>query len=150
MAQHHRQDLAEDRPHGGALARGPRYLAERLRGASREFPLEILWLSVAEDQHPETPDEDAFVQRFGRSIELVYKTLVRYRSTRSVGYVNTAYTEVYKLFGDLDAGIAQQYKVPNAKLSIQNTAPKLLLLKDCILTVPGEPIIPIGWQLWGW
>ena len=57
---------------------------------------------------------------------------------------------MYKLFGDLDAGIAQQYKVPNAKLSIQNTAPKLLLLKDCILTVPGEPIIPIGWQIWGW
>jgi FKBP12-rapamycin complex-associated protein len=90
-------------------------------------------------QHPETPDEEAFIQRFGRSIELVYKTLVRYRSTRSVGYINTAYTEIYKLFGDLDAGIAQQYKIPNAKLSMQNTAPKLLMLKDCILTVPGTP-----------
>lgn len=90
-------------------------------------------------QHPETPDEEEFVQRFGRTIETVYTTLLRYRSTRSVGYVNTAYTEVYKLFGDLDAAITQQYKGANAKLSMKNTAPRLLALKDCILTVPGEP-----------
>ena len=45
---------------------------------------------------------------------------------------------MYKLFSDLDAAIAQQYKVPNAKLSMANIAPKLLTLKDCILTVPGE------------
>lgn len=92
-------------------------------------------------QHPETPDEDAFVQRFGRSIETVYKALLRYRSTRSVGYVNTAYTEVYKLFGDLDGAIAQQYKGSSPKLLVKNTAPRLLTMKDCILTVPGEQIL---------
>jgi hypothetical protein len=53
---------------------------------------------------------------------------------------------VYKLFSDLDAAIAQQYKIPNAKLSMQNTAPKLLMLKDCILTVPGKPLILLSFD----
>lgn len=107
--------------------------------------MEIAWHEIPELwkddvealMRPETPDEDAFVQRFGRAIESVYTILRRYKTTRSVGYAHTAYTEVYKLFGDLDASIIHQYKVPGAKLLMQNTAPRLLALRDCILTVPG-------------
>lgn len=107
--------------------------------------MEIAWHEVPEIwkedykslSHPETPDEDAFVQRFGRHIDSIYTVLRRYRSTRSVGYVNTAYTELYKLFGNLDTAIAQQYKCPHPKLLLRDTAPKLLALRDCILTVPG-------------
>lgn len=108
--------------------------------------MEIAWHEVPElwkeDYEalgrPETPDEDAFVQRFGRHIDSVYAVLQRYRSTRSVGYVNTAYTELYKLFGNIDAAISQQYKVSNPKLFMRDTAPRLLAMRDCILTVPGE------------
>jgi FKBP12-rapamycin complex-associated protein len=108
--------------------------------------MEIAWHEVPEQwkeefdslSRPETPDEDAFVQRFGRHIESVYTILRRYRSTRSVAYVNTAYTELYKLFSNIDAVISQQYKTQNPKLVVRDTAPKLLALRDCILTVPGE------------
>lgn len=108
--------------------------------------MEIAWHEVPEmwkeDYNalstPETPDEEVFVKRFGRQIESVYTVLRRYRSTRSVGYVNTAYTEVYKLFGEIDSAIAQQYKISNPKLLVANTAPRLLALRDCILTVPGK------------
>lgn len=108
--------------------------------------MEIAWHEIPEMwkeeydalARPETPDEEAFVNRFGRSIESVYSVLRRYRSTRSVAYVNTAYTELYKLFGNIDAAITQQYKTSNPRLSVRDTAPRLLALRDCILTVPGR------------
>lgn len=108
--------------------------------------MEIAWHEIPDlwkDEYdalsrPETPDEEAFVQRFGRHIESIHAVLRRYRSTRTVAYVNTAYTELYKLFGNIDAAISQQYKTSNPKLTLRDVAPRLLALRDCILTVPGE------------
>jgi ribosomal protein L29 len=48
-------------------------------------------------QEPETPDEELFVQNFGAQLKQIHQTLVRYRSTKSLGLVNSAYCELYKV-----------------------------------------------------
>ncbi|TYJ58649.1 hypothetical protein B9479_000485 [Cryptococcus floricola] len=88
-------------------------------------------------QYPETPDEEKFVQRFGNVLLRINKTLLRYRSTRQMSLVNSVYTELYKLWGELDAHL-NQWKVTGNKLHLGSTAPRLLTLRDCILTVPGK------------
>ncbi|KAL7423565.1 hypothetical protein Q5752_001145 [Cryptotrichosporon argae] len=84
-------------------------------------------------QAPETPSEAQFVQHFGDRLVNVYKTLVKYRSTRHPNYVNTAYTKLFTL----DAYLSQ-WKAPGFKLDLASEAPRLLALRDCILTVPGK------------
>ncbi|ODN80500.1 hypothetical protein L202_02731 [Cryptococcus amylolentus CBS 6039] len=88
-------------------------------------------------QYPETPDEEKFVRRFGNVLLRINKTLLRYKSTRQMSLVNSVYTELYKLWGELDAHL-NQWKVTGNKLHLGSTAPRLLTLRDCILTVPGK------------
>lgn len=128
--------------------------------------MEIVWHEVpaswaeelAKLTVPETPDEEQFVQHFGGQLTAINKTLLRYRTTRQVGLVNSAYGELYKvrndtlaqqrglvdalvssqLYGDIDAQL-NQWKIPGSKIQLATAAPKLLSLRDCILTVPGMP-----------
>ncbi|KAK6905037.1 hypothetical protein I203_105856 [Kwoniella mangroviensis CBS 8507] len=85
----------------------------------------------------ETPDEEQFVQMFGDQLLQIDKSLRRYKSTRQMSLVNFAYQELYKLYGDLDSQI-NQWKQPGSKLHLASTAPRLLSLRDCVLTVPGQ------------
>ncbi|ORY33953.1 hypothetical protein BCR39DRAFT_463113 [Naematelia encephala] len=86
---------------------------------------------------PETPDEDQFVQQFGGQIFQIDKQLLRYRSTRQVSLINAVYTDLYRLFGEIDVQLGQ-WRLPGFKLQLASAAPKLLSLRDCILTVPGQ------------
>ena len=102
---------------------------------------------VAQLQIPETPDEDHFVQQFGSQIRGIYKTMVKYRSSRQLNLINTAYTDLYKLYADLEAQLVM-LKLSGSKLQLTSVAPRLLMLHDCLLTVPGKliPSIP-SWIL---
>jgi FKBP12-rapamycin complex-associated protein len=109
-------------------------------------------------QAPETPDEDQFVQQYGKALQGIYKTLVKYRNTKQLSLVNTAYGELYnasttpnpyerplilsQLFGEIEAQL-NQWRVPGSKLHLATSAPKLLSLRDCILTVPGIYPLPV-------
>ncbi|WWD22809.1 hypothetical protein CI109_107303 [Kwoniella shandongensis] len=97
-----------------------------------------LWESdIRKLQLPETPNEEQFVQQFGTQLQYIYKTLLRYRSNKQQNLIHTAYAELYKLYGEIDAQI-NQWRLPGSGLQIGSTAPKLLTLRDCILTVPGQ------------
>nr|XP_019014364.1 phosphatidylinositol 3-kinase [Kwoniella pini CBS 10737]OCF53145.1 phosphatidylinositol 3-kinase [Kwoniella pini CBS 10737] len=86
---------------------------------------------------PETPDDEQFVQVFGDQLFQVDKALRRYKNNRQISIVNFAYQELYKLYGDLEAQI-NQWKQPGSKLHLADTAPRLLSIRDCVLTVPGQ------------
>lgn len=43
------------------------------------------------------------MQQFGDTLQHIYQTLLRYRQTRHLGLVNTAYTELYKVGSELHA-----------------------------------------------
>ncbi|WVR03316.1 hypothetical protein IAU60_000307 [Kwoniella sp. DSM 27419] len=47
------------------------------------------------------------------------------------------YSDLYKMYGEIDYQL-NQWKQPGAVLHLANTAPRLLSLRDCILTVPGK------------
>ncbi|WWC85668.1 uncharacterized protein L201_000534 [Kwoniella dendrophila CBS 6074] len=86
---------------------------------------------------PETPDEEQFVHMFGEQLLQVDRSLRKYRSTKQMSIVNFVYQELYKLYGDLDTQI-NQWKQPGSKHYLASTAPRLLSLRDCVLTVPGQ------------
>ncbi|OCF43750.1 phosphatidylinositol 3-kinase [Kwoniella heveanensis CBS 569] len=88
-------------------------------------------------QAPETPDEEHFIQLFGAQLLQVDKTLRRYSSSRQVNLVHHVYNELYKLYGEIEAQI-NHWKQPGLTLHLASTAPRLLSLRDCILTVPGQ------------
>ena len=46
---------------------------------------------------PETPDEEHFVQSFGVQLQAIYKVLLKYRQTKQLSLVNTAYSDLYKV-----------------------------------------------------
>nr|ODO02215.1 phosphatidylinositol 3-kinase [Cryptococcus depauperatus CBS 7855] len=106
---------------------------------------EIRWQDVPliwEEQmkklkYPETPDEEYFVQQFGEQLQQVNKMLVRYGSTRQLSLVNNAYPQLSRLSGEFDAQL-KQWTLPGVTLHLASVAPRLLGLRDCILTVPGK------------
>nr|XP_018266518.1 phosphatidylinositol 3-kinase [Kwoniella dejecticola CBS 10117]OBR88676.1 phosphatidylinositol 3-kinase [Kwoniella dejecticola CBS 10117] len=135
---------------GKELIRTSASLMERWRGViekiiPRTELMETPWHEVpmiwAQDiqylQAPETPDEEQFVQIFGEQLIQIDKSLRRYRSNKQISIVNYAYQELYKLYGDLEVQI-NQWKQPGSKLYLSSTAPRLLSLRDCVLTVPGQ------------
>ncbi|EIW71794.1 hypothetical protein TREMEDRAFT_67963 [Tremella mesenterica DSM 1558] len=100
--------------------------------------LPAMWQpEIAKLDCPETPDEENFRQMFGARIASINKTLIKYASSRTLSLVHTAYSDLYKLFGEIDAQLSQ-WRVPGTKLQLATAAPKLLSLRDCILTVPGQ------------
>ncbi|WVF66281.1 hypothetical protein IAT40_001021 [Kwoniella sp. CBS 6097] len=100
--------------------------------------LPSLWEDdIARLRAPETPDEEHFIQLFGSQLLQVDKTLRRYSSSRQVNLVHHVYNELYKLYGEIEAQI-NQWKQPGLTLHLAITAPRLLSLRDCILTVPGQ------------
>lgn len=52
---------------------------------------------IAQLSHPETQDEEQFVQQYGQGLIKIFNTLSKYESSRHVDLVNTAYTELYKV-----------------------------------------------------
>ncbi|KAK4689267.1 hypothetical protein P7C73_g843, partial [Tremellales sp. Uapishka_1] len=111
----------------------------------RQEIMEISWVDVPDMWReeleklsaPETPDEEQFIDQFGKRLLHVDTTLRKYQSTKQIGLVHTAYMELYNLFGEIDAQL-NQWRVPGSKLFLASAAPKLLSLRDCILTVPGQ------------
>ncbi|OWZ32832.1 phosphatidylinositol 3-kinase [Cryptococcus neoformans AD2-60a] len=110
----------------------------------RQDLMEIKWQDIPdiweEDlkmlKNPETPDEHQFVLQYGDQLHLVDKTLIRYNSSRQLNLVNNAYSALYRLYGEIEAQL-NQWRLPGMKLHLASTAPRLLSLRDCILTVPG-------------
>ncbi|KAE8538261.1 hypothetical protein D1P53_005601 [Cryptococcus gattii VGV] len=110
----------------------------------RQDLMEIRWHDIPkiweEDlkmlKNPETPDEHQFVLQYGHQLHLVDRTLVRYNSIRELNLVNKAYSTLYGLYGEIEAQL-NQWRSPGMKLHLASTAPRLLTLRDCILTVPG-------------
>jgi FKBP12-rapamycin complex-associated protein len=45
--------------------------------------------------------------------------------------------DIAKLYGEIDVQL-NQWRLPGSKLYLATSAPRLLSLRDCILTVPGE------------
>ncbi|ORX39339.1 hypothetical protein BD324DRAFT_577344 [Kockovaella imperatae] len=124
------------------------------RSLPRQDLMEIAWHEVpqaweAEIQRlaePETPDEEHFVQSFGPQLHSIYKVLLKYQQTKQLSLVNTAYSDLElwpfadidnKLYGELDAQV-NQWRQPGSKLQLASTAPRLLAIRECILTVPGQ------------
>ncbi|RSH90651.1 hypothetical protein EHS25_001256 [Saitozyma podzolica] len=108
--------------------------------------MEVAWHEVpnawkeelAKLSAPETPDEEHFVMQFGAQLLQINKALVRYRNTRQVGLVNSAYSDLYRqLYGEIDAQL-NQWRLPGSRLQLSTAAPRLLSIRDCILTVPGQ------------
>ncbi|KAK8844641.1 hypothetical protein IAR55_006488 [Kwoniella newhampshirensis] len=86
---------------------------------------------------PETHNEEQFTHQFGGQLQQVYKLLIRYQSTRQHNLIYTVYTDLLQLYGDIDARL-NQWRLPGSRLYIGATAPRLLSIRDCILTVPGN------------
>ncbi|WVQ93902.1 hypothetical protein IAU59_000980 [Kwoniella sp. CBS 9459] len=100
--------------------------------------LPTLWEDdIARLRAPETPDEEHFNQLFGAQLLQIDKTLRKYSSNRQINLAYHVYNELYKLYGEIEAQI-NQWKQPGLTLHLASTAPRLLSLRDCILTVPGQ------------
>ncbi|WRT63514.1 uncharacterized protein IL334_000419 [Kwoniella shivajii] len=115
------------------------------RAIPRQHMMDTAWheipdrweLDIESLKAPETPDEEQFVQMFGEQLLQIDRILHRYKSTRQVSLLEFVYRELYKLYGDIEAQL-NQWKLPGTKLHLASTAPKLLSLRNCVLTVRGQ------------
>ena len=75
------------------------------RSLPRQDLMEIAWHEVPvawgpeirKLSEPETPDEEHFVQSFAPQLQAIYKVLAKYRQTKQLSLVNTAYSDLYKV-----------------------------------------------------
>ena len=76
--------------------------------------------------------------------------LLKYRDSKKVTLVNSAYTELYRvrqklrvrltaaqLFVELETQL-KQWQLPGTQLHLTSAAPRLLSLRSIVLTVPGK------------
>lgn len=54
-------------------------------------------MTLSDRQCPETPDEETFRQTYGVRIQNIYRTLVKYRGTRTLSLIHSAYSDLYRV-----------------------------------------------------
>lgn len=95
-------------------------------------------------QGPETLQEVAFQQQFGRDLHDARESCRRFQAYGEVSELNQAWDLYYQIFKRIARSLPSQQS-----LELQQVSPKLLAVSDLDLAVPGtyhvgKPIIKIG------